>query len=185
MKLVLASSSPRRIEILKNEGYNFLIEPAEIDESFSSELDVYTNVLNTSYKKAFEIKKNHQSDVILGCDTTVCLNNICYGKPKDELDAYKMLKSFSGKAHEVVSGVCILHQSEMINFYVKTLVYFKELSDEMIYDYIKTKECFGKAGAYAIQGIGKSLVLKYEGELANVIGLPIKEIKPLLDKYEF
>ena len=181
MEIILRSASPRRKELLEREGYKFKIVPADIDESINPSLSPLENVKLIGLKKAKFNSEMYTNSIIIGCDTIVTLDGIIYGKPKDENDAYRMLKLFSNKTHEVMSGVGIIYNEKIYNFVVTSKVTFKDLTDKEIYDYIATKECFGKAGAYAIQGIGKSLVLKYEGELENIIGLPIKEVKEILD----
>ena len=109
------------------------------------------------------------------------IDNIIYGKPKDETDAYNMLKSLSGKCHKVLSGLCVIYNDYIFNDVCESKVSFKDLSDNDIFDYIKTKEPFGKAGSYAIQGLGYNLVSHYEGSLNNIIGLPTEMLKEVLD----
>lgn len=178
--LILASSSPRRRELLEKYGYKFEIKKADIDETMDSNLSPFENVLNVSFKKAKKIYEDNKNDVILACDTIVVYDGKIYGKPKDEKDAYNMLKLFSGKTHEVISGVCILAPGKKYNFYETSYVKFKELSDEDIKSYIETKEPFDKAGSYAIQGIGKKLVERFSGDLNNIIGLPIDKVDEVL-----
>ncbi len=181
MNLILASSSPRRKELLERLNTPFIIKFKDINEEFNSNLSVEENVKLVALKKAKAVYEDSDS-VIIGCDTIVVLNNKVYGKPKDNNDAYNMLKTFSGVTHEVISGVAILYKDIVKNFYVKSYVTFKELTDKEILDYIDTKECLDKAGSYAIQGIGAKLVKEYSGELENIIGLPIKEVKEVLEE---
>ncbi len=181
MKIILASASPRRKELLEKAGYSFEIIPADIDETINPLLTPYENVKQLGLKKAMHNAKIYTDDINLGCDTIVVLDDVIYGKPKDELDAKRMLMTFSGKTHFVYSGVGIIYKGKTINFVVESKVTFKKLTEEMINDYISSKECFGKAGSYAIQGLGRNLVEKYSGELENIIGLPIKEVKEALD----
>lgn len=183
MELILASSSPRRKELLENANIKFCIDAADIDETFSREQSPEENVMRISKLKALAVLDKHPDSLILGCDTIVVLDGIVYGKPKDEADAYSMLHRFSGKTHQVLSGVSLVTKDEESTFFVETKVTFKELSDEDIKDYIQSGEPFGKAGSYAIQGVGFKLIEKYEGELENVIGLPIAKIIPALKIY--
>lgn len=183
MELILASASPRRKELLTNAGFKFSIIPAEIDETFISGISAYENVKRVSNLKALEIFKNYPNSIVLASDTIVVYDDVVYGKPKDEADAYKMLRLFSGKTHYVLSGVSIVSKDKVDNFVIESKVTFKDLTDEDIYNYINSGEPYGKAGSYAIQGLGGNLVLKYEGELENIIGLPIKEIIPILKGY--
>ncbi len=183
MKLVLASSSPRRKDILEQYGYKFDILSKDVDETMSDRLTVIENVLDVSLRKAKAVFETCKEGVILSCDTIVVFENIIYGKPRDINDAFKTLKTLSGKTHEVISAFTVMVNNEIYNKAITSYVTFKELSDNDILDYIETKECFGKAGSYAIQGIGSKLVLKHEGDLNNIIGLPIDEIAPIIDKY--
>lgn len=185
MKLVLASSSPRRKDILTKYNYKFDIDVSDIDESIDLNKSPIDNVKDLGLKKALAISKKYSDTIILGCDTIVTLDGVIYGKPKDSCDAYNILKTLSGKTHEVISGVGIIFNDDVINIAVSSKVTFKNLNDDDINKYISTNECFGKAGAYAIQGLGASLVEKYEGSLNNIIGLPIEDIKQYLDKYYY
>ena len=182
MELILASSSPRRKDILEEYGYKFNILVSSADESMNSNLSPVENVKNIALKKAKAIGE-FKDKIVLGCDTIVVYQNKIYGKPIDENDAFKTLKTLSGKTHEVISGVAIIFNSEIYNFAVTSKVKFKDLTEDEIKNYIATKEPFGKAGSYAIQGIGHNLIEGYEGSLKNIIGLPIEEIKPIIDKY--
>ncbi len=180
MDIVLKSSSPRRKDLLTEMGYEFEIKVFDVDETMDSNLDPLSNVKLLGLKKASVNKDLDYGKVLIGCDTIVVLDNKIYGKPKDEKDAYNMLKSLSGKMHIVASGLAVIYKDKVFNDVVVSKVFFKELSDKDIYDYIKTGECFGKAGAYAIQGIGKCLVDHYEGSLNNIIGLPTELLKEYL-----
>lgn len=180
MNIILKSSSPRRKELLANLGYSFEIKVYEVDETIDINKTPYENVKELGLKKAMEKAELDHGNILIGCDTIVVYNNKIYGKPKDGMDAFNMLKSLSGKAHEVMSGVGVIYKDKIYNFVEVSKVYFKELSDEDINNYIKTGECFGKAGSYAIQGIGKSLVDHYEGSLNNIIGLPTEKLVEVL-----
>lgn len=182
MKLILASSSPRRKDILTEYGYRFDILSKDVDESMDINASPIDNVKAVALRKASAIAPIYDS-IIIGCDTIVVLDDKIYGKPHSEEDAFSMLRSLSGKYHSVISGVAIIFNNDIYNFAVTSKVKFKDLTDEDIKNYIDTKEPFGKAGSYAIQGIGRSLVECYEGSLNNIIGLPIEDIKPILDKY--
>ena len=170
MELILASNSPRRKQILEDLGYTFRCAPADIDENI--DLKGEKLVCELAKRKALRIYEYNKDSVVIGSDTIVYFNNKVYNKPKSEEECYFMLKSLSGKTHEVITGVYIASNKEHISFYDKAYVTFKELDDKMIYDYIKTKEPFDKAGGYAIQGIGKMLVDSFVGDIYTVIGLP-------------
>ena len=180
--IILRSASPRRKELLEREGYTFTIEPADVDETLDSTLSPYENVKRLGLKKAIEQKDTFFGNILIGCDTIVVLQDKIYGKPKDEEDAFHMLKTLSNTTHQVMSGVGIVYKDKTYSFVCVSHVTFKDLKDEEIWDYIHTKECFGKAGSYAIQGLGKSLIASYEGSLDNIIGLPMAEIKKVLDE---
>ena len=170
MEIILASNSPRRKEILESLGYKFRIVPSDIDENIN--LNGERLACELAKRKALKIYEYHKDDIVIGSDTIVYFNNVVYNKPKSEEECFFMLKSLSGKTHEVITGVYIASKFDHISFFDKAYVTFKELSDEDIYNYIKTKEPFDKAGGYAIQGIGKCLVDKYEGDIYTIIGLP-------------
>lgn len=176
MNIILKSASPRRKELLTKAGFSFIADPASVDESIDYSKTPYENVKELGLKKALADKDKYPYDILLGCDTIVVYNDEIYGKPKDEQDAYKTLRKLSGTSHYVMSGVGIVYKDLIYNFVSTSVVYFKDLSDEDIWNYISTKECFGKAGSYAIQGIGNCLVDHYEGSLENIIGLPIDEV---------
>lgn len=182
MRLILASSSPRRKELLDSINIKYIVCPADIDEALDEGLTPEENVKNLGLKKARTVAKKYLNDVVLGCDTVVVLDDKIYGKPKSEEDAFNMLSLFSGRTHLVISGVAIISPEKTYNFSVTSKVTLKKLTDEDIRKYIDTKECFGKAGSYAIQGLGANLILKYEGELNNIIGLPLTEVKPILEE---
>ena len=180
MKLILASKSPRRKEILTREGFDFIVEAIDVNETMDPQLSPYQNVMNVALKKGEAIYCDHLDDVVLSTDTIVCLDGIIYGKPKNRSDAFNTLKTFSGRTHEVVSGVSILSKRANILMHVKSFVTFKELTDEEINNYLDTDEPYDKAGSYAIQGIGKCLIDSYSGSLDNIIGLPIEYFKDTL-----
>ncbi len=179
MEIVLKSSSPRRKDLLTEMGYKFEIKVYDVDETMDDDLDPLSNVKLLGLKKASVKREEDYGKILIGCDTIVVLDDHIYGKPKNEEDAYHMLKSLSGKMHIVASGLAVIYKDKVFNDVEVSKVYFKNLSDEDIYAYIKTGECYGKAGAYAIQGIGKCLVDHYEGSLNNIIGLPTE----LLNKF--
>lgn len=180
MELILASKSPRRKEILERLGYNFKILSYDTDETMDPRLDIKTNVLNVSYKKAEAVFEANFEACVLGCDTVVVYNNKIYGKPKSREDAFNTLMLLNGNTHEVISAVNIITPFKTYSFTVTSLVTFKNNSIDEINEYIDTKECMDKAGSYAIQGLGAKLISKYEGELDNIIGLPSKEVDEIL-----
>lgn len=183
-KIVLKSSSPRRFELLKAMGYDFEVKVFDVDETLDSNLTPFENVKNLGLKKALAGKEFFEDYIQIGCDTIVVFDNLIYGKPHSEMDAYNMLKKLSGNMHFVMSGLAVIYKDKIYNDVEISKVYFKNLTDEEIWNYIKSKEPFGKAGSYAIQGIGGKLVDHYEGSLNNIIGLPTEMLEKFLKDIE-
>lgn len=185
IKLILASTSPRRAEILRREGIEFEIlipENIEKDELFG---DPVSYVLELSRKKAESVAKKVEDGLVLGADTIVVLDDKILGKPKDKKEAKSILKSLSGRYHKVYTGITLIHKKsgKTESDYGCTKVKFNQLKKEDILKYIATGEPLDKAGAYGIQGMGSFLVENIEGDLDNVIGLPLKKLKKLLEKF--
>ena len=172
--LILASQSPRRKELLKKIVNDFKIVPADVDEHL--DVDIKELPKEAALLKAKTIKKLYPNDDVLGCDTVVIIDNKLLGKPKDEQEAFDMLKELSGRDHLVISGYAYLKGDEVIARSVTTVVHFNELSDELIKEYIKTGSPMDKAGAYGIQDEEFHLVRCIEGSMDNVIGLPTEDI---------
>lgn len=174
-RLILASASPRRREILEKAGYSFEIQIADIDENLNV-TDPELLVRELALLKAAASAKNVQGDaLVIGSDTVVSLNGEIMGKPEDCKDAKRMLTALSGATHQVYTGVCVLdtHDGSATSRSDVTHVTFRDLTEAEIDAYIATGEPEDKAGAYAIQGIGAKLVYGIEGDLNNVIGFPL------------
>ncbi len=181
-RFILASTSPRRETILKKAGIDFeVIFPENIEEESISD-DPVSHVLELSRKKAENVAKKINHSLILGADTIVVLNGTILGKPKDREDAFRMLRDLSGKEHNVYTGISLVDKDKgkVLSGYQLTKVKFNQLKDKEIKDYIDTGEPLDKAGAYGIQGMGSFLVERIEGDLDNVIGLPIRKLEELL-----
>jgi septum formation protein len=176
--LILASQSPRRRELLKIINENFIVKSAEVDETLPQGITPENAVLYLSKIKAEPFRSD--GDTVIGADTLVAIDGKILGKPNDENEAIAMLRLLSGREHSVFTGVTILKSDKEKSFFVETKVKFFELSDKMIYDYIKTGEPFDKAGAYGIQGYGCLLVEKIDGDYFNVVGLPVAKLNRLL-----
>ena len=176
--LILASQSPRRRELLKFIDEDFIIKSAEVDETLPQDITPENAVLYLSKIKAEPFKSDR--DTVIGADTVVAIDGKILGKPNDENEAIAMLRLLSGREHSVFTGVTILKSDKEKSFFVETKVKFFELSDKMIYEYIKTGEPFDKAGAYGIQGCGCLLVEKIDGDYFNVVGLPVAKLNRLL-----
>ena len=179
--VILASSSPRRKELLKRIISNFEIKVSNIDESINRPQNVSEIPYELAYRKAKEIAKDHYNDIVIGSDTIVAINNDVLEKPVDEKDAYRMLKLLNNNTHEVISGIAILYQDKEIRYIEKSFVTFNNLTDKEILDYIATKDPLDKAGAYGIQNEYINLVKEFSGEYENIVGLPLirleKELK--------
>ena len=175
-KIILASASPRRQELLKVIVNKFDIIPADIDESISDDIKVELRPEKIAQRKALHIAKEHPDSLIIGCDTAVIVDGIMLGKPKDEQDAVKMLKTLSGRTHKVITGNCLVKGNKEICFSVTTEVEFYSLSDSEIDEYIKTNDWKDKAGAYGIQGKAGLFVKQIKGDYNNVVGLPCAEL---------
>ena len=175
MKLVLASKSPRRSEILKNAGYDFVVRVADADETIPDGTKPEDAVVFLAARKAMAVERA-DDEIVIGADTIVVLDNKILGKPKDREVAYNMLKSLSGRVHSVFTGVCIIENGKSMTFAEETEVEFLSLTDEEIYGYIDTNDCYDKAGAYGIQGYASKFVKRINGDYFNVVGLPISAI---------
>ena len=190
-KLILASSSPRRAEILTREKVRFEIKMPDSykEENVFSDLKAQnscpvTHVLELSRRKAQSVADEVADGIILGADTIVVLDGQILGKPKNKDDALFFLKKLSGKMHQVYTGITLINKStgKMISDYDLTKVKFNQLDEQKILNYIATGEPMDKAGAYGIQGMGSFLVDHIEGSLDNVIGLPTTKLQEMLSQ---
>ena len=173
-KLVLASASPRRSEILKAHGVDFDVMVCPLAEEEPAFGGVRYMVASLAQQKAQYVAKLCPDRIVLGADTTVCLDGQCLGKPRDAQHAFDMLSALSGRSHSVYSGVCLIDgkRGREILFVRESKVSFKELSPQWIWDYIATGEPMDKAGAYAIQGGAGEMIDRFEGSYENIVGLP-------------
>ncbi len=181
--LILASSSPRRKELLENLRLTFTVSSSEVDESFDPTLSPEDVVMDLAKRKAQVIFKENPDSFVIGSDTIVVVDQQVLGKPTDEADAMGMLEKLSGRKHDVYTGVSILSPTGTARFYEKTEVWFWELTDEEIKSYVQSGEPLDKAGAYGIQQLGSMLVKKINGDYFAVVGLPVaktyRELKRL------
>nr|WP_312984240.1 Maf family protein [Clostridioides sp.] len=185
MNIILASASPRRKEILENYNVNFNIIKSEIDEVIlDHELPIQV-VMRLALEKGMDVACKNQGELVIAADTIVVLDDMILGKPKDESDAYNTLNSLSGREHQVVTGISLINlaANKKVVDYVVSKVKFKNLSEKLILDYLKTGEFQDKAGAYGIQGYGALLVDEIKGDYFNIVGLPISKLNDLLIKY--
>ncbi len=185
MKIVLASNSPRRKEILTEFGYKFTVIKSDFEEKTTEKSPVLT-ALRFAKGKALSVFSQLKSDkdfknpIVLGADTVVYFDGNILGKPKDYNDAINTLKTLSGKTHKVVTAYAVLGEKCEVFGYDVSEVTFNNLSDELIREYVTKCKPFDKAGSYGIQD-GFNLVGSVRGSVYNVIGLPIEKIKPVLD----
>ena len=170
--IILASGSPRRRELLGLIFDNFEIIPSSADETLAPCTPPDAAVKELALRKAEDIADIHPCDLVIGADTVVYCDGHILGKPADEEDAKRMLRTLSGKTHSVFTGVCLIKDGKKHIFAEETKVTFYSLSHKEIGDYIQSGEPFDKAGAYGIQGKGALLIKKIEGDFFNVVGLP-------------
>ncbi|MFI8685581.1 Maf family protein [Rossellomorea sp. NPDC077527] len=178
--LILASQSPRRKELLAQIQLSFSVMSSNVDESFSSDLMPHEVVMYLAQKKAKEVSNQYPTHYVIGSDTVVTKDGKILGKPGSKEEAKEMLSMLSGSAHEVYTGVAIVHGEVEKLFYEKTDVTFWELSSKEIDDYIASEEPFDKAGSYGIQGIGAKFVKEIKGDYFSVVGLPISRVNRVL-----
>jgi septum formation protein len=184
MRIILASNSPRRKELLAQLGVAFEIVPSKFEEQ-AVQLPPSKLVEHFAYMKGSDVVQSIKEEaLVIGSDTIVCLDEIM-GKPRDQEDAFNMLKKLSGKQHQVLSGLCIINTvtGESLTEHECTKVKMKELSDAEITAYINTGEPMDKAGAYAIQGMGSLFVEGIEGDYFNVVGLPLFRLGKMLEHF--
>ena len=181
--MILASNSKRRQEILKDAGFNFKIITSDIEE-ISDKKIITEKILDIAEKKLEQIAKDNKNEFILAADTVVELNGMIFGKPKNREEAFKFLKALSGNIHKVITAYVFKNISKniLIKEVVVSEVKFLELNNEIINWYLDTGEPFDKAGAYGIQGKGRVLVEKINGDYFSIMGFPISNFLENLRK---
>ena len=179
---ILASASPRRSAILSQIKIPFRVEPSKFEE-VAGDLEPEDRPQKFAEGKALDVSKKFPEEYALGYDTLVYLDGDALGKPKDKADAVAMLKYLNGKRHKVISGVAIARGGKVISSArVVTDVVFRHVTDAFIENYVESGESLDKAGAYAIQGLGASLVKSIHGCYYNVVGLPVAKTLDLIDR---
>ena len=187
-KFILASASPRRKKLLQMIGLDFEVIPSQIEEIIEDKQSPEVLVKDLAYQKAVNVakikkKSNHIKDrVVIGADTVVAKDDELLAKPKDFTEAYEMLSLLNNSCHNVLTGISIIRNEEVVTDFKQTKVYFKKLTPQEIKDYIATGEPFDKAGGYGIQAKGSLLVEKIEGCFYNVVGLSINKFVSMLKK---
>ncbi len=174
-QIILASASPRRLEILEMFGLAPVVQVSHVDETIEEEMSPDKTVLYLSRIKGEEIARDFPDSLVVSADTVVAHLGEILGKPRDDEDAFRMLKSFSGKTHEVWTGYSVFYKGRTVSRAVLTNVTFKSLSDDEINAYIKTGECRDKAGSYGAQSRAAVFVEKIDGDFFNVVGFPLSD----------
>lgn len=179
MKLILASKSPRRKEILDMVGARFEIRTADVDETYDVSTPVYDVPKMLAQRKAMAIDIK-DDEIIVACDTLVLCDREILGKPKTEENAVKMLEKLSGNAHYVISGLCIRSKKKCVTESVETKVFMRNFSHEEALRYVEKCKPIDKAGAYGIQEAASAFVEKIDGDFYNVVGLPLCRLCEIL-----
>ena len=189
MRVILASSSPRRKELMKMFGVPFEIISENVLENISLNLDCYQNCMNIAKNKVLAVLSKTEGDVcIIGSDTIVVYNGKIYGKPKDLEDAYRMIKNISGQEHEVISSLCVMIRKDGIVYeeldYDKCKVFTSIMNDSEIKHWINNHDVLTRAGSYAIQDGFAKYIEKIEGDYFSIVGLPVHKLYEVLKKYD-
>ncbi|OYP31174.1 Maf family protein [Rhodopirellula sp. MGV] len=188
LPLVLASGSPRRSQLLKAAGYSFTVDPAGADAEcgMCSRETAPELVARYAFRKAQDVLSRHQSALILAADTVASVGGQILGKPHDDRHAAEMLRTLSGRKHDVYTGVCLWRSSDSkcVVDVVRTELVMEQLSDAMIADYLKTMLWEGKAGAFGYQDGNDWIRIVDNGSESNVVGLPMERLKELLETFD-
>ena len=183
-KIILASASPRRKQLLEQIGLNFSCLPAEVDEDAIKALSPRDMVSKLAWQKAQAVAKRLKMGIVIAADTVVVLDDLVMGKPVNRADAEQKLALLSAREHQVMTGLCVFNckdQSHASEVEI-TKVFFRPLSHQEINDYLDSAEWVDKAGGYGIQGLGALLIEKIEGCYFNVVGLPLNRLNQMLGK---
>lgn len=184
MEIILASKSPRRVELLSKYIDDFSVIPSDIKEKIDCNLLPELSVMTIAYEKGYEVAKKHSNQTVIAADTIVYSDKFL-GKPEDRQSAFEMLKTLSGRSHKVITGIAIINIDKKIKVvdYDETTVDFRVLTDSFIEDYLDTGEYKDKAGGYAIQGKGEILADRINGSYSNIVGLPMYKLDKLFKQY--
>jgi len=177
--VILASASPRRVELLRQVVFRFKVLPSDAPESEHEQFTPREIALLNAYRKARVVAKRFPDCLVIGADTVVARGTTLYGKPRNKHDAFRMLAELAGNSHDVLTGVCLLHlrNHRQSVFAEQTLVQFHKLTPAKIRGYVERVHTLDKAGAYAIQEEGESIVNWIDGSYTNVMGLPIERLR--------
>lgn len=181
---VLASQSPRRRELMNQMGVLFTTVSPKVDETLRKGDSLEAALENLAVRKAENVLDRYPENVIIAADTLVVLNGKLMGKPKDEEDARRMLKALSGKVHQVITAVCIMDKNHHESFHSITEVEFYDYQEDLVNQYVSSRQAFDKAGAYGIQDKGALFIKAIRGDYYTVMGLPIGELYQRLQKFK-
>ncbi len=184
MRLILASASPRRRDLLQQIGLVFSVLAADIDETPLAEETPTAYTVRLAVTKARAVSALHPDAMVIGADTTVTVDGRLLGKPRDAVDAQEMLRLLSGRAHQVVTGIAVAGRAGLRYAAEITEVFVAAITDAEIAAYVATGEPMDKAGAYAIQGRAARWIPRIEGDYSNVVGLPLARLSQLLSELE-
>ncbi len=183
MKIILASASPRRRELIKNLGIEYEVKTADCEEETIFGEHPKDTVIRLSRTKALWVaEREERPAIVIGADTVVAIDDKILGKPASRDEAAKMLRELSGRTHRVYTGMTVTDGNKTVSEYVMTDVKFYELSDKQIESYVNTGEPMDKAGAYGIQEYGSLLVESISGDYFNVVGLPVSRLRRVLNE---
>ncbi len=184
-KIILASASPRRKELLEQIGLEFKVDPSNCEEFMDSSLEPHELARSLSLQKAEEVAKRYPNSIIIAADTFIVFGHMLMGKAHNNNEAREMLAILNGNAHSVITGFTIIDTDDdkTISDAVETKLWFRSLTEQEIDSYVKSGEPLGKAGAYAIQGLGSVIVERIEGDYSNVVGLPLGVLAQTLKEF--
>lgn len=185
-RIILASASPRRKELLQKTGLEFEVEPGNHAEELHPTSDPHALAKSISYRKALVVAKRHTDALIIAADTFIVFENTILGKPETIAESKKILTTLNGKSHLVITGFTIIDvkSNKATSGSVGTTVYMKSLSPGEIDSYVKSREPLDKAGAYGIQGLGAVIIDRIEGDYTNVVGLPLSALADALKEFD-
>lgn len=182
-RLVLASASPRRADLLRAAGFAFDVDPVDVDETWHRGETAAAYVERVAVLKAAAAAARHPHRVVVGADTAVVVDDVVLGKPADAAEARAMLRRLSGRPHEVMTGVAVAAGGSLRSLVERTTVWFRDLTEAEIQWLAESREPLDKAGSYAIQGLAGRFIPRIEGSYANVVGLPVEAVSRLLDEF--
>lgn len=189
-EIILASASPRRADLLRQIGINFRVLPSNIDENVNGTVTPQEFAQILSWQKASSVAEKVKNGtgkgaLVIGADTIVVKDGIL-GKPRDEVEAFNMIRTLQGEWHSVITGIAVIDSNDLKGFkaFEETKVKMRSLTDQAILSYIRTGEPMDKAGSYGIQGLGALLVERIEGCYFNVVGLPLTRLSQVLEEFD-